>query len=139
MPTTTSMKTTDAATVAASILERLERAWNDADGAAFGALFTDDSDFVDIRGDHHRGAVAIGRGHQGIFDSIYAGSTVRYRLELAREIAPGAVVAVAGATLDAPHGPLQGVNHSRLTIVLVERDGGWAVTAFHNTLRAGGR
>ena len=46
-----------------------------------------ESDFVNVRGEHHRGATAIARGHQGIFDTIYAGSTVRYRLELARELA----------------------------------------------------
>jgi|SRR5215211_1844786 len=139
MLTTTPLETTAAATVAASILEQAERAWNDGDGTAFGALFTDDSDFVNVRGEHHRGAADIGRGHQAIFDSIYAGSTVRYRLELARAVAPGAIVAVAGATLDVPQGPLRGVHDARLTMVLVEQGGGWAITAFHNTLVAEGR
>jgi uncharacterized protein (TIGR02246 family) len=67
----------DPATVANTILERAERAWNAADGAAFGALFAEESDFVNVRGEHHRGRDVIARGHQGIFHSIYAGSTVR--------------------------------------------------------------
>ena len=126
--------TTDPASVAAFLLQHLQDAWNAADGAAFGAVFTEDCDFVDIRGEHHEGVDVVSAGHQGIFDSIYRGSTVAYVAESAREIAPSVVVAVAGATLDAPTGPLQGVNRSRLTLVAVERDGTWSVAAFHNTL-----
>jgi uncharacterized protein (TIGR02246 family) len=119
---------------ALTILQRLEQAWNAADGTAFGAEFADESDFVNVRGEHHRGAAAIGQGHQGIFDSIYAGSSVSYRLDMARLVAPGCIVAVASSTLDAPSGPLQGVNHARMTMVIVEQGDDWLVTAFHNTL-----
>src|SRR5687768_371767 len=93
---------TDVATVAAKLFRQLEDAWNAADGAAFGAAFTDDGDFVNIRGEHHRGVVAIGHGHQAIFDSIYKGSTVEYQPEGARSVAPGIIVALAGATLEVP-------------------------------------
>jgi uncharacterized protein (TIGR02246 family) len=125
---------TDAAAVATPIFQQLEDAWNAADGAAFGARFTDDADFVNVRGEHHRGAVAIGHGHQAIFDSIYKGSRVEYRPEAARTVAPGIIVALAGATLEVPAGPLAGVLEARMTVVIVERDGEPLVTAFHNTL-----
>jgi uncharacterized protein (TIGR02246 family) len=122
-------------TLATGLLEQMERAWNRADGAAFGRLFADDTDFVDIRGTHHRGdGAVIGAGHQGIFDTIYAGSTVRFELDVAREVAPRCFVAVATSTLDAPTGPLQGVNNSRLTMVIVDQGERWAITALHNTL-----
>ena len=127
---------TDPATIAASLFQQAEDAWNAADGAAFGALFTEESDFVNIRGEHHRGSVAIARGHQGIFDTIYKGSTVRYEPELARSVAPGTIVALAAATLEVPAGPLQGVLNARMTIVITEQDGRWLITAFHNTLVA---
>jgi uncharacterized protein (TIGR02246 family) len=130
---------TDPATIAASLFQQAEDAWNAADGAAFGALFTEESDFVNIRGEHHRGSVAIARGHQGIFDTIYKGSTVRYEPELARSVAPGTIVALAAATLEVPAGPLQGVLNARMTIVITEQDGRWLITAFHNTLVAEGR
>jgi uncharacterized protein (TIGR02246 family) len=126
----------DPATVANTILERAERAWNAADGAAFGALFAEESDFVNVRGEHHRGRDVIARGHQGIFHSIYAGSTVRYTLDLARPLEPGYAIAVASATLDVPGGPLRGVHRSRMTMVIAEHGGEWLVTAFHNTLVA---
>ena len=76
-------------------------------------------------------------GHQAIFDTIYAGSTVAYRLDVARVVAPGCIVAVATSTLDAPSGPLEGTNHSRMTAVVTEQDDRWAVTAFQNTLVRG--
>ena len=130
---TTTVDTTTAA-IATAALEQLERAWNQADGAAFGAAFAEDADFVDIRGDHHQGRAAIAHGHQAIFDSIYAGSTVRYELDAAREVVPGCIVAVGSATLDAPGGPLQGIHHSRSTLAITEQGDRWAVAAFHNTL-----
>jgi uncharacterized protein (TIGR02246 family) len=134
---TATLAQTDAA-AATAIFQQLEDAWNAADGAAFGAAFTEDSDFVNIRGEHHRGAVAIGHGHQAIFDSIYKGSKVEYRPESARSVAPGVIVALAGATLEVPAGPLAGVHEARMTVVIVERDGRWLLTAFHNTLVAQG-
>jgi uncharacterized protein (TIGR02246 family) len=124
---------TDPTLLATAVVEQLERAWNAADGAAFGAEFADESDFVNVRGEHHRGATAIARGHEAIFASIYAGSRVDYRLELARPVAPGVVLAVAGATLEVPQGPLAGTHEARMTLVIAE-DG---ITAFHNTLIAG--
>ena len=88
-------QTTSPLTIAATMFELMEQAWNRADGAAFGALFDDDTDFVNIHGAHLRGDAAfIGRGHQVLFDGIYAGSKVRYRVDIAREVSPGCVVAV---------------------------------------------
>ena len=122
-------------TAATAIAERLGQAWNAADGHAFGAAFTDDADFVDIRGDHHVGRPAIAHGHDAILGSIYAGSTVSYHVEDVRSLAPTTAVAVLAATLEAPTGPLAGTNRSRITAVLTETDGDWAIAAFHNTLR----
>jgi uncharacterized protein (TIGR02246 family) len=56
--------------VAKRILADLQAAWNRADGRACGAAFTDDADFVDIRGMQHRGREAIAGGHQAIFDTV---------------------------------------------------------------------
>jgi uncharacterized protein (TIGR02246 family) len=136
MPTATSTENHTA--LASTFLEKLEQAWNAADGAAFGALFAVESDFVNVRGEHHRGAENIGRGHQGIFDTIYAGSTVRFSLDKAREVAPGTVLAVASSTLDVPGGPLTGIHNARFTMLIVEDGDVWRIAAFHNTLVAEG-
>ena len=132
----TSTNTSDAVAIAEPILEQLEQAWNAGDGMGFAGPFADDAGFVEIRGGHHHGAVAVGRGHEAIFTTIYAGSTVDLELEMARTVAPGCVVALVRSTLDAPSGPMQGVNQARMTMVIVEEDDRWAVTGFHNTLVA---
>ena len=45
--------------VTTELIGRLERAWNEADGRAFGEPFAPHADFVTIRGEHIRGREAI--------------------------------------------------------------------------------
>ena len=122
--------------VAAELIGRLERAWNEGDGQAFGEPFAPDADFVDIRGEHHRSQEAIVAGHQAIFDSIYKGSSVDYELTGARELSDEVILAHATADLSAPSGPLAGEHSSVLSLVLVRGGDGWKIAAFHNTLVA---
>jgi uncharacterized protein (TIGR02246 family) len=126
----------DVHAIAETIMQRLERAWNSADGAAFGELFSSDADFVAIRGDLHSGQRAIGEGHQQILDTIYAESTIRYQVVQARELDGGVIVAHVRGTLHAPSGPLAGDHASTITVVLRKRADRYEVAAFHNTLVA---
>ena len=128
----------DATTIAETITKRLEEAWNAGDGAAFGAPFAPDGDFVNIRGDFHSGRQDIAAGHQQIFDTIYAGSTVRYAAFKARELSDGIVLAHVRATLSVPTGPLTGEHHSLASIVLIPDADEHRIAAFHNTLVASG-
>jgi uncharacterized protein (TIGR02246 family) len=124
--------------VAAEVLARLEQAWNDGDGEAFGALYADDATFVTIRGEWATGRAAIAAGHTEIFRTIYAGSTNRMQLVAVREVG-GALVASATSTLTSPTGPLAGTHRARSTSVLVPDAGhpvGWRVASTHNTLVA---
>ena len=136
-PDATVISPSFAAAIADAAVVRLAGAWNGADGAAFGAEFTDDADFVDVRGSYHHGRLAIAEGHQAIFDTIYRDSTVRYTVEATRPLSGGAIVAVVDAVLDVPAGPLAGRLRSRLTATVVEQEGRWAITSFHNTLVQG--
>ena len=120
--------------IATALFAHLEEAWNDADGRAFADAFVDDTEFVDARGGYHHGADEVRDGHQALFDSIYAGSEVRYRVSLARTLASGVVVAVVAGVLDCPSGPLAGTTSCRITATIVERAGRWAIVAFHNTI-----
>jgi uncharacterized protein (TIGR02246 family) len=124
----------DLVAVAQAIMQRLEQAWNAGDGDAFAEPFAADADFVAIRGDLHTGRNAIAKGHQQIFDTIYAGSRVRYKVLQARELGPEAILALARGSLDAPSGPLAGEHASTATIVLLKRGDAYEITAFHNTL-----
>ena len=121
--------------VATTIARQLEDGWNAADGAAYGAPFAEDADFVAIRGDLHSGP-AIAAGHQAIFDSIYRGSTVRYEVVDAREIRGDVIVAHVRAHMHAPTGPLAGDNTAMGTMVLADDGDGHRIVAFHNPLVA---
>jgi len=121
--------------VAVRLFAQLQEAWNASDGAAFGSAFADETDFVDVRGSHHRGdGVAVGAGHQALLDSLYAGTVITYRIETARAIAPDVIVAVAGATLVAPPAPVPSTDHSHITAVIGREGERWCITAFQNTL-----
>lgn len=127
----------EAAAAARVIVQRLEAAWNRADGAAFGEPFSADADFVTIQGQRHAGRDAIAGGHQQILGTIYAGSTIRYEVLQARQLDERVIVAHVRATLDAPGGPLAGEHASIITVVLLKHGGGYEITAFHNTLITG--
>ena len=134
---TPSLSQTDLSAMAQGLLDRLEAAWNGADGTAYGEPFSSDAVFVAIRGDLYTGREAIAQGHQGILDSIYAGSTSRFELLSARPLDDRVVLAHARMTVDAPAGPLAGEHRSTATMVLVEREGRYEIAAFHNTLVTG--
>lgn len=122
--------------ISQTVINRLEAAWNAADGAAFAAPFAPDADFVNVRGELHSGGEAIAIGHQQIFDTIYAGSTVEYDVFHAREIDDRVIVAHLRATLQVPGGPLAGT-HDALATVVLSRDGEeHRIASFHNTLVA---
>ena len=119
-----------------SVAAQLEEAWNAGNGAAFGAVFAEDADFVTIRGELHQGREAIARGHQSIFDSIYAGSRVEYAVVNAHPARDGVTVAHLRGTLKVPTGPVAGDHTAIATIVLLDREEGPEVAAFHNTKTA---
>jgi uncharacterized protein (TIGR02246 family) len=124
----------DGERIVSNVVGELEKAWNAGDGAAFGRPFAEDADFVNIRGEHHHTREVIANGHQGIFNTIYKGSVVRYQVTDVRAIAPQVLVAHVKSTLEAPTGPLAGEHSSLFTVVLVQDQNDWRITAFHNTL-----
>ena len=58
------------------LADRLVAAYNDKDAEAFAALFTDDAEFVNVRGDRTRGRAGIAEGHQWAFSSVLAGTSL---------------------------------------------------------------
>jgi uncharacterized protein (TIGR02246 family) len=127
----------DPKSIVEPIIERLETGWNAADGAAYAAPFASDADFVNVRGELHSGAEAIAAGHQGIFNSIYAGSTVDYSVLQARALIDGGILAHVTGKLHVPGGPLAGDHEALGTVVLVPDGDEHRIAAYHNTLVAG--
>ena len=126
--------TNDPHVIARQLVERLETAWNGADGDNFGEPFASDADFVDIRGTHHKGRYAIGAGHQAIFDSIYRGNAIRYSVDSVRLIDSNTLLAHGSVELDAPSGPLQGTSQATCSLVATATNSRWEIASFHNTL-----
>ncbi|MES2307009.1 MAG: SgcJ/EcaC family oxidoreductase [Gemmatimonadota bacterium] len=116
-----------------AIVANLQRAWNAGDGDAFAVPFAEDADFVNVRADHHRGRGAIAGGHNGIFRSIYAGSTVAYQVKSARLLAGDIALAHVQAELNVPAGPLAGKINALFSAVLRRTASGWEIVSFHNT------
>ena len=130
-------RTADPKTVALEVLRRLEKAWNDADGEAFGSNYAPDASFVNIRGEHIVGRTAIAAGHTGIFTTIYAGSVNRLNLARATQISDGIILAVSVNTLDCPSGPLAGVHTAVSTSIIsttADGTGHPQILCTHNTL-----
>jgi len=127
----------DPKTIVEPVIEHLETAWNAGDGTAYAAPFTSDADFVNIRGELHSGADNIGAGHQGIFNSIYKGSSVDLTVVKARELRDGEILAHVSGKLHVPEGPLAGDHEALGTVVLVPDNGEHRIAAYHNTLVAG--
>ena len=73
-------------------------------------------------------------GHQGIFDSIYKGSTVQYSVIETEPITEDCLLGMVHAELDVPSGPLQGSHQALITTLLVRDGERWKVRHFHNTL-----
>jgi uncharacterized protein (TIGR02246 family) len=113
----------------------LTAAWNAADGVAFGAVFAEDADFVNIRGGHFTGRETISKAHQEIFGSIYRGSRCVFTLLKTRQLADGLIVAILEAHLHCPQGPLAGEHNALATAVVRREPSGWHIVSFHNTLR----
>ncbi len=124
----------DPRSIAETVTKRLEDASNAADGAAFGASFAPDADFVAIRGDLHCEKSAA--GHQQIFDTIDADSTIRCAVLQARKLDDRVILAHVRGSLNAPTGPLAGETESLATLVLVGNGNEHRIAAFHNTLVA---
>ena len=117
---------------ARSLLAGLSEAWRRADGAGFAAAFTQDADFVNIRGMTTRGRDAIASQHQQIFDTFYRGSQAHFELVSLRRLADEVLVAQVAASLDVPSGPRAGTTKSTATAVLVGAP--LKIAAFQNTV-----
>lgn len=131
---TTTTLATEALAVGRDVLDRLESAWNTADGTAFASAYAEDASFVTVRGEHIHGRAAIGAGHDQIFGTIYAGSVNRMELVRAEEVAAGVVLLVSLNTLTCPAGPLAGEHRAFSTNVVTRTHTGWSVLATSNCL-----
>jgi uncharacterized protein (TIGR02246 family) len=123
-----------------NVLAEYAVAWNRHDMAAFGRLFTEDCDYVNIAGVHWKGVQEIVQRQAELFQN---------RLKTAVRTLTGAEVrfstpdvALVHATWDVtgssrPTGKAVPVLKEITTITMVKTDGKWLITAFQDTESGG--
>lgn len=124
----------DALEEAERVAAALESAWNDADGAAWGAKFTVDADFIGFKGRRATTRAVIAEGHQGLFDAECADRTMRFEVVQARKIARDVILAHMLQHLSRGIGHEEDMESAIGTVLLVRAEGSYRIAAYHNTL-----
>ncbi|MEU1734498.1 SgcJ/EcaC family oxidoreductase [Streptosporangium sp. NPDC020145] len=108
-------------------------AWTAGDAQAFGALFTDDSDYVSYDGTVARGRRAHQHNHDKLFRGVLADSALVGDLESIRYLTPDVAVVHGTASVLMPwRSTLPRRRLSRQTVVVVRTETGWRIGAIHN-------
>ncbi|SEK36226.1 SgcJ/EcaC family oxidoreductase [Nonomuraea pusilla] len=129
---TSSAPTGDAAQIE-KLFADFMAAWTAGDAQAFGALFTDDSDYVSYDGTIARGRRTHQHNHDKLFRGVLAGSALVGDLESVRHLTPDVAIVYGTASVLMPwRSTLPKRRLSRQTIVVVRTDAGWKIGAIHN-------
>jgi uncharacterized protein (TIGR02246 family) len=116
------------------LFRRLLDTWGRGDGAAYGALFTDDAEYIAFDGSNRRGSKAIGAEHQQLFDTWLKGTRLVGQIDTLRFLTPEvALLHTTGGTIFPGQKDNRGRRPSIQTLVAVKRNDVWRFTAFHNT------
>lgn len=126
-------KMTDAQAIHA-LFDRLAQAWNHGSGSDFGAVFTEDADYVTFDGTHLSGRQSIADAHQRLFDTVLRESRLEGSLTDLRFLTPEIAVAHGrGAVRLRWQSRTPAARQSINTYVAVRHDGEWLFAAFQNT------
>jgi len=122
------------------ILHQQEAAWNIGDGPAWSSSFTDDADFINIRGDLFHGREDIGRRHAFILGGPFKGSHLTITLRSITEPAPNVAIIETEHEVtnfkSLPPGivpTFPGVLKTRMKYVAVKQGDQWHFIAAQNT------
>ena len=116
-----------------TLFSRLMQAWTDNDAAAYGACFTDDSDYVSYDGTRAVGRTPMQHAHDQLFRGVLAGSALVGGIESIRYVNHDVAVIHGTASVLMPwRSTLPKRRLSRQTLVAVRTQDGWRFTALHN-------
>ena len=118
------------------VLAEYEVSWNGHDTAAFGRLFTEDCDYVNIAGVHWKGVQEIVQRHTELFQKRLKTAVRKLTGVEVRFSTPD--VALVHATWDVtgssrPTGKAVPVLKEITTMVMAKTNGKWLITSFQNT------
>ncbi|MEW6734471.1 MAG: SgcJ/EcaC family oxidoreductase [Acidobacteriota bacterium] len=114
----------------------LEASWNTHDMNAFGDLFAEDADFVNVFGMRWRDKKTIREQHRALHNSVFSKS--RLTMRDTTVLFPAEDVAIARSLWDLvglvnPAGEPQPDRRGILTHVLQKRQGRWVIIVSQNT------
>ena len=123
-----------------NVLAEYEVSWNGHDTAAFGRLFTEDCDYVNIAGVHWKGVQEIVQRHTELFQKRLKTAVRKLTGVEVRFSTPD--VALVHATWDVtgwsrPTGEAVPVLKEITTMMMVKTNGKWLITAFQNAESGG--
>ncbi len=117
-------------------LDGMIATWNRHDMDGFGALLTEDCEWVNVVGAYWPTKAAIMKAlrvyHATMFKDVGQHETSRS----VSEIAPGVAIGIVTFTMDdykTPDGRVMRGVENRLTYIMVKQDGRWLVRSGHNT------
>jgi uncharacterized protein (TIGR02246 family) len=116
-----------------ALFDRMCSAWTAGDALAYGACFTEDSDYVSYDGTHARGRIPMVDNHDRLFRGVLKDSALVGDLESIRYLRPDvAILHATGSVLMPWRSTLPKRRLSRQTIVAVDTPDGWRIAALHN-------
>lgn len=120
----------------AAVVQEIIGAWNRHDMDAFAKAFTEDADFVNVRGVRWIGRRAIKEAHAASHSTMFKTSQLTLRESSVRFLRPDIAVArsiteVTGQT--GASGEILPPRSAMLTLIMVNDDGRWMIVVAQNT------
>jgi len=130
-----------------AIATGLETAWNQGDGATYASYFTDDADFINIRGDIFTGSKQIAQIHAMILAGPFKGSHIAITMRTLKVLAPGVAMMDTNQTVTGFPGLPAGVVPTDAGVLVThfkymavkQKDGSWKLISGQNTSELPGR
>jgi uncharacterized protein (TIGR02246 family) len=119
-----------------AVVQRIIEAWNRHDMDAFAKLFTDDADFVNVRGMRWIGRHAIREAHAASHATIFKNSQLGLRESSVRFLRPDIAVARSVTEVTGQinaSGETSPPRSAMLTLVMVNVENKWMIAVAQNT------
>jgi len=118
-----------------SVMSRFLDAWNRHDAHAFAAVFADDADFTNVRGQSASGRKEIERFHEPVFATVFKDShqehtEIKIRYIRSDVAAVDVIWKMTGVT--DPQGNPRPPRHGLLNFVMTKSDNQWLIVVMHN-------
>ncbi|MPV48743.1 SgcJ/EcaC family oxidoreductase [Pseudactinotalea sp. HY158] len=108
-------------------------AWTRGDTVEFGALFTDDADYVSYDGSWAAGRASLQDNHDRLFRGVLAGSAMVGEIESLRFVGDNTAVLVGNASVLMPwRSELPKRRLSRQIVTCIRTTDGWRIAAIQN-------